>query len=198
MLTLSDQTSIPWFTDFLGVAYRYYDLRMNVAPLFSGRKEAVELWRGSIRWWIDPTIRVRFVETGDKYWFIMGADSSRPESNISFFKVLPKSEHYERFKKGHGGEAYLRLGMFAKKFKNDVKDDAICNCGHIKEDHHADKDNDECLYEDCGCKKFESFQVTLLKKKKTITDIKFLQEDEVKDDSLAWNCLYVNKYKEIE
>ncbi len=198
MLTLSDQTSIPWFTDFLGVAYRYYDLRMNVTPLFSGRKEAVELWRGSIRWWIDPTIRVRFVETGDKYWFIMGADSSRPESNISFFKVLPKSEHYERFKKGHGGEAYLRLGMFAKKFKNDVKDDAICNCGHIKEDHHADKDNDECLYEDCDCKKFESFQVTLLKKKKTITDIKFLQEDEVKDDPLAWNCLYVNKYKEIE
>ena len=113
-------------------------------------------------------------------------------------KVLPKSEHYERFKKGHGGEAYLRLGIFAKKFKIDVKNDAVCNCGHIKEDHHEDKDNDECLYEDCDCKKFESFQVTLLKKKKTITDIKFLQEDEVKDDSLAWNCLYVNKYKETE
>jgi len=72
---LSDQTSIPWFTDFLGVAYRYYDLRMNVVPLFSERKEAVELWHGSIRWWIDPTIRVRFVETDDKYWFVMGADS---------------------------------------------------------------------------------------------------------------------------
>ena len=195
---MSDEDSIPWFSDFLGVAYRYYDLRMNVVPLFSDRKEAVELWHDTIHWWLDSTIKVRFVETDDKYWFVMGADSKKPENNISFFKELPKSEHYERFKKGHGGEAYLRLGTFAKKFKDDVKDDAVCNCGHAKEDHSEEKDNDECLYEDCECKKFESFQVTLLKKKKTITDIKFLQEDEVKDDSLAWNCLYINKYKKSE
>ena len=169
-----------------------------MAPLFSDRKEDVDLWHDSIHWWIDPTIKVRFIETGDKYWFVMGADSSKPENNISFFKELPKSEHYERFKKGHGGEAYLRLGTFAKKFKDDVKDDAVCNCGHTKEDHNESKDDDECLYEDCDCKKFESFQVNLLKKKKTITDIKFLQEEEVKDDPLAWNCLYINKYKESE
>lgn len=198
MLTLSDQDSVPWFSDFLGVAYRYYDLRMNVVPLFPERKEAVDLWHDTINWWLDSTIKVRFVESGDKYWFVMGSDSKKPESNISFFKELPKSEHYERFKKGHGGEAYLRLGTFAKKSKDDVKDDAVCNCGHTKEDHNEEQDNDECLYEDCNCKKFESFQVTLLKKKKTITDIKFLQEDQVKDDPLAWNCLYINKYKESE
>jgi len=58
--------------------------------------------------------------------------------------------------------------------------------------------SDECLYEDCPCTKFESFQVNLLKKKKTITDIKFLQEDQVKDDPLTWNCLYTNKYKNSE
>ena len=52
--------------------------------------------------------------------------------------------------------------------------------------------------EDCECKKFESFQVNLLKKKKTITDIEFLQESQVKDDALAWNCLYVNKYQKNE
>ena len=143
MLTLSDQDSIPWYSDFLGVAYRYYDLRMNVAPLFSDRKEAVELWHDTIHWWLDSTIKVRFVESGDKYWFVMGADSKKPENNISFFKELPKSEHYERFKKGHGGEAYLRLGTFAKKYKDDVKDDAVCNCGHAKEDHSEEKDNDE-------------------------------------------------------
>ncbi len=197
MLALSDQTSIPWFTDFLGVAYRYYDLRMNVAPLFSDRKESVELWHNSIRWWIDPTIKVRFVETDDKYWFIMGADSSRPESNISFFKVLPKSEHYERFKKGHGGEAYLRLGVYADKSLDDVKKDAVCDCGHEAQDHD-EGDDDVCLYNKCDCKKFSSFQVNLLKRKKTITDIKFLKEKDVKDDSLSWNCLNVNKYSKLE
>ena len=75
-----------------------------------------------------------------------------------------------------------------------VKDDAKCNCGHIKEDHEEGKDDDSCLFEDCDCKKFETFQVNLLKKKKTVSDIKFLTEAEVKDDVLAWNCFSVNKY----
>jgi len=34
----------------------------------------------------------------------------------------------------------------------------------------------------------------LLKKKKTVTDIKFLDETEIKDDVLAWNCFSINKY----
>ncbi len=195
---MSSQSTIPWFSDFLGVAYRYYDLRMNVVPLFSERKKATDLWNETIRWWSEHSIKIRFVETGDDYWFVMGAESQRPQSNKSFFKILPKSEHYERFKKGHGGEAFLRLGTFSKKYKKDVKDNAECNCGHIKEDHEEGSDHDACLMEDCECKKFETFQVILLKKKKTITDIEFLQESQVKDDPLAWNCLYVNKYQKNE
>ena len=171
---------------------------MNVVPLFSDRKKATNLWRETVHWWNDHSIKIRFVETGNKYWFIMGGESRRPESNKSFFKILDNSANYERFKKGHGGEAYLRFGTFAKKYKGDVKDDAVCNCGHTKEDHEEEPDQDECLIEGCSCKKFESFQVNLLKKKKTITDIKFLQEDEVKGDSLSWNCLYVNKYRDIK
>ena len=171
---------------------------MNVAPLFIERKNAVNLWHETVHWWLDPTIKIRFVETGDDYWFVLGAESKKPETNLAFFKLLPKSENYQRFKKGHEGEAYLRFGTYAKQFKADVKDDAICNCGHLAEDHDDSKDNDECLYEDCNCKKFESFQVTFLKRKKTITDIKFLNEEKVKDDPLAWNCLYVNKYKPKE
>ena len=67
---------------------------------------------------------------------------------------------------------------------------------HIKEDHEEGKDDDSCLFEDCDCKKFETFQVNLLKKKKTVSDIKFLTEAEIKDDVLAWNCFSVNKYTE--
>ena len=192
---MAEEASIPWFNDFLGVAYRYYDLRMNVVPLFSERKQAANIWHEIMHWWNDHSIKIRFVETGDKYWFVMGGDSRKPQTNKSFFKILDQSPNYERFKKGHGGEAYLRLGTYTKKFKKDVKNDAVCDCGHIKEDHDEEADHDDCLVEDCKCMKFESFQVNLLKKKKTITDIKFLQENEVKDDSLAWNCLNLNKYK---
>lgn len=188
---------IPWFDDFLGVAYRYYDLRMNVVPLFDDRKKAVNLWHDTIHWWLDPSIKIRFVEIGDKYWFIMGSDSQKPSSNISFFKVLAKSENYERFKKGHDGEAYLRLGTYSKKSLRDVKKNALCSCGHAAEDHD-ENDNDVCLYNSCDCKKFSSFQVNLLRRKKTITDIEYLTEKDIKNDPLVWNCMYANKYSKSD
>ena len=188
---------IPWFDDFLGVAYRYYDLRMNIVPLFTDRKEATNLWQQTLHWWVDPTIKIRFVETGNKYWFIMGSESQKPDSNIAFFKILSKSENYDRFKKGHGGEAYLRLGVYTKKNLDAAKKDDMCSCGHAAEDHD-EGDNDACLYKVCDCKKFSSFQVNLLKRKKTVTNILFLDENDVKDDPLVWNCLYVNKFSKIK
>ncbi len=193
----SPQSSIPWFDDFLGVAYRYYDLRMNVVPLLTDRKQSASLWHDTIHWWVNPSIKIRFVEIGDKYWFILGSDSQKPDTNLSFFKVLHKSENYERFKKGHEGEAYLRLGVYAKKTLSDVKKNALCNCSHEARDHDKG-DDDVCLYNNCDCKKFASFQVNLSKRKKTITDIVFLEEKDVKDDPLAWNCLNVNKYSKSE
>lgn len=186
----------------MGIAYRYYDLRMNIIPLFADRKKAASIWNDTINWWLDSSIKVRFVEIGDEYWIIIGSDSQRPESNFSFFKVLQKSESYERFKKGHDGEAYLRLGIYTKKSRKDVKKDAICDCEHAAEDHD-EGDEDACLYKECNCKKFTSFQVTLLKRRigkniKTITDIAYLEEKNIKEDSLAWNCLYVNKYSKSD
>ncbi len=186
-------TSVPWFDDFVGIAYRYYDLRMNLIPLFTDRKEAVSLWHDTIHPWVDPSIKIRFLEIDDKYWFIMGSDSKNNDTNMSFFKELAKSENYERFKKGHGGEAYVRFGMYAKKFLNDVKKDAVCDCTHEARDHD-EGDGDACLFHECKCKKFSSFQVNLLKKKKVTTDIKFLQEGEIKDDPLVWNCINANKF----
>lgn len=182
--------SIPWYDDFLGVAYRYFDLRMNVIPLFSDRKKASDLWNENVHWWGDHDIKMRFVETDDKYWFIVASETRRPDHNTSFFKLLPKSENYLRFKKGSHGEAYLRFASYAEKEEKQVKGDAVCNCTHTKEDHEG-----KCQVEDCTCEKFITFELKLLKKKKTITDIKFLEEKDIKDDSISWNCLYVNKYK---
>jgi len=168
---------------------------MNVVPLFPDRKQALKIWRETIHWWHDTTIKLRFIESTDQYWLVLAGESKRPEGNRSFFKLLPKSENYERFKLGHGETAYLRVGVYSTQYKNDVKFDAVCNCGHIMEDHEEETDKDACLIEECNCKKFESFQVNLLKKKKTITDIKFLTEQNVKSDALSWNCLYTNKFK---
>lgn len=194
---MSSKFSKQWNDDFLGIAYRYFDLRMNVSPLFSARAPAVHLWQEVIHWWPDYSIKLRFVEIDDRYWFILGADSRRPDTNVGFYKILDRSESYERFKKGHDGEAYLRLGTYSKQYKKDVKDDAMCDCGHEMIDHGETPAEDDCLYEDCSCKKFESFEVKLLKKKKIITDIEFISESEAKDDALAWNCLNANRYSKV-
>ena len=194
---MSSNSRIPWFDDFEGVAYRYYDLRMNVAPLITDRKQADSLWHDSIHWWVDPSIKIRFVEMENDYWFIMGADSQKPDTNLAFFKVLPKSENYERFKAGHGGEAYLRLGIYTAISLDDAKKNAVCNCGHEAQDHD-EGDDDVCLFNDCSCKKFSSYDMNFRKRKKTITDIKFLEEKDVKGDPLAWNCFTVNKYSKPE
>ena len=189
---MSENTSINWQENFLGVAYRFFDVRMNIALMFPERKEASSLWLETVHWWNDHTIKVRFVEIGDEYWFIAGADSRKPSTNKSFYKILPKSENYERFKKGHNGSAILRFAVYTKKFYDGVKNDVPCDCGHRKDDH--DVDSHSCLYEVCDCTKFDTFQLNILKKKKVVTNIKFLSEDEVKDDALAWNCLNRNKY----
>jgi hypothetical protein len=193
----SSQSPVPWFDDFVGVAYRYYDLRMNVVPLFTDRKEAASIWHDTIHPWVDPSIKIRFLEIGDNYWFIMGSDSQKNDTNLSFFKELEKSENYERFKKGHGGEAYMRLGVYAKKSLDDVKKDAVCDCIHEARDHD-EGDGDACLFNECTCKKFSSFQVNLLKKKKIITDIKFLEEKDVREDPLVWNCINANKFSKLD
>ena len=194
---MSESTSIIWYEDFLGVAYRYFDVRMNIALMFPERKKASDLWLETAHWWNDHTIKVRFVEIGEDYWFIIGADSRKPSTNKYFYKILPISENYDRFKKGNHGSAILRFSVYAKKFFKDVKNDELCNCRHRKDDHDDEQEN-YCLYEECGCKKYETFQVNLLKKKKVVTNIKFMTEDEVKDDSLAWNCFNRHKYNKTE
>lgn len=180
-----------WFDDFLGIAYRYFDLHMNVVPLFRKKSEGQEMWQEIVHWWLDATIRIRFVEEGEKYWFIMGAESRRPDTNVAFYKVLAHSTHYERFKSGFGDVAYLRFGEYSKKRLDDVKDSDYCDCGHPAGDH-ADDHSTECLEDGCGCGEFASTQVHMLRRKKTVTDISFMDEADVRGDSLAWNCINSN------
>ena len=89
--------------------------------------------------------------------------------------------------------------MHFKHIWRKVKKDQKCECEREKEDHEEEGDN-ICMIEGCSCKKFESYHVILLKTirelKKTVVDIKFMTEDEVKDDPLTWNCLNRHQYSE--
>jgi len=55
---MSSDSPIPWFDSFLGVAYRYYEIRMNVVPLFSDLKIARKFWMDTMHWWNDHSIKI--------------------------------------------------------------------------------------------------------------------------------------------
>lgn len=192
----SQVSPIPWFGDLEGVAYRYYDLRMTVIPLVADVEEFKSIWRDTIYWWLDSTIKIRFVESKDDYWFIMGSETKKPDNNLSFYKILKISDNYRRFKEGHDGEAYMRLGTYTRKGLANAKDNDLCSCDHDAVDHDRDAGG-ACLYDGCDCKIFSTFQVILSRRKKTVTNIAFIKEsdeDVVREDPLVWNCLYTHRY----
>jgi len=62
---------------------------MNVVPLFSERKEATKIWNETIHWWHDHSIKIRFVETDEKYWFVLGGESKRPQTKVNLKDLKP-------------------------------------------------------------------------------------------------------------
>ena len=88
-----------WVNDFVGVGYRYHDVYMNVFPLFQDKMAAFKLWKKTVDWWPDDKIKLRFVEQGDSYWFILYGGSDYKRDNTGFVKKVQFSENYERFKK---------------------------------------------------------------------------------------------------
>lgn len=106
-----------WFKDFVGVGYRYHDVYMNVFPLFGDKMSAFRLWKKTIDWWPDDKIKLRFVEHGDSYWFILYGGSDYSKDNTGFVKKVPVSENYERFKVGYEKKAILRFGIYREGVK---------------------------------------------------------------------------------
>lgn len=177
-----------WFTSFLGIAYRYFDVKMNIVILLSNINYSKSVWNKTVNKWLDNSIKIRFVEYQTKYWFIMSGYDNLG-TITTFYKILPRSYNYDRFKLNCNNEAYIKFGTYTPKYRSESKSDDICNCTHTLQNH--DYKSDACTSLPCGCTKFMTFQIMLLKKKKTITDIKFLTYDEIKTDSIVWNCFYV-------
>lgn len=185
---MDHKQSCAWFTNFLGIAYRYFDIRMNVILLFSNNEDCKNTWNRIMNQCDENEIKIRFVENQNHYWFIMTLYNNT--KNVTFYKDFLSSHHYNRFKTNYDGKIYLRFGTYKQKYQHESKYNDICNCNHIMEKHDYNKG---CKITTCVCTKFVTFQITLIKKKKVISDVKFLKTlNDVKKDSIAWNCLYYN------
>jgi hypothetical protein len=152
---------ITWFNGFIGVGYRYHDIYMNVFPIFEDKMYAFKLWKKTIDWWSDDQIKLRFIEVASTYWFILYGGSEYKNDNTGFVKNVPISENYMRFKKGYEQKAILRFGIYKVNKK--------------KREKEEDDDRE--------------FDLELLKKSKSVYDIKFLQYSDLVSDSIEWQCI---------
>ena len=146
-----------WFNNFVGVGYRYYDVYMNVLPLFEDKRYAFKLWKKTIEWWPDDEIKLRFVEYNDKYWFILYGGSKYKGDNTGFVKHFHISENYKRFKHGYEKQVLLRFAIYKENKNKEMRDN--------------------------------KFGLELLKKSKTIFDIKFLNYSDLPFDSIESKCI---------
>lgn len=106
-----------WFSEFLGVGYRYHDIYMNVLLLFGDRTLAVRLWNKTIDGWADDQVRLLFIEDGDNYWFILFQEGSSLllKENIGFIKCVPVSNNYVKFKNRYELKVIVRFAVYTSK-----------------------------------------------------------------------------------
>lgn len=115
-----------WFSEFLGVGYRYHDIYMNVLLLFSNRISAARLWNKTIDGWADDQIKLQFVEENDQYWIILFHEGSSLllKDPMGFIKKVPISKNYERFKTRFEDKIILRFAIYANKSKSNEVENA--------------------------------------------------------------------------
>ena len=145
-----------WFSEFLGVGYRYHDIYMNVLLLFSSRMSAARLWNNTVDGWADNQIKLQFVEEKDQYWIILFHEGSSLllKNSMGFIKYIPKSKNYERFKTRFEDKIILRFAIYSKKSKN-------------KEVGNAE------------------YELNLLKKMKYVYRVEFLQSEDIPLNSMV-------------
>jgi len=154
------ENDVNWFGDFIGVGFRYHDIYMNVFPLFENKMAAYKLWKRTIEWWPDDAIKLRFIERNDNYWFILYGGSEYKNDNTGFVKQVPISENYHRFKRGYEDKAILRFGIYHEKNSQGQDDNST-----------------------------KRYSLELLKKSKSVYDIKFIEFSNLDTFSTEFQCL---------
>jgi hypothetical protein len=115
-------TKIDWFDDFLGLGYHMYDVRPTIFLIIDGRKKLTNTWNKIIKYFPDDEIKIRFIENGLEYEFVLYCQSRVLSTTWVFLKSLKISEHYKQFKEDYEGAANLKLALYiTKKDKHELE-----------------------------------------------------------------------------
>ena len=148
--------------------------------LFTDKKIAVRILNENIHWWPDDKIILRFIEDNDYYWFILYQQGKNllSKENIGFFKKNPITQNYLRFKKNYEQKAILRFALYKNvemKIADNDKDE-------------EDGENNETEKEKEKSKNI-NYELNIIKRMKTIYDVKFLKINEIEDNSVEYSLI---------
>lgn len=111
-----NEQGITWYSDFLGIGFRFFDVHTSVLLIFNKKKDLVNAWKKVLKWWPDDEIKMRFVEGDNYYEFVLYGESRILIGNKwVFLKALKASEHYKKFKDDYDGAAYLGFALYKPK-----------------------------------------------------------------------------------
>ena len=162
-----------WISNFAGIGFRYTDIVMNILLLYTDRKIALKTWNENIHWWPDDQIILRFVEEKEDYWFILYQRGKNllSKENIGFFKKNPLTQNYLRFKKNLEEKTILRFALY-KSLEKKIADKKLFRKNNV------DDSSNKATYE-----------LNIFKRMKTIYDVKFLNLNELEENSLEHSLI---------
>jgi len=116
-----DYFSVIWYADYLGIGYVCDKKGWSVFSIFSSRSNAEMIWNDQIEPLDETTLKMRFIECGNEYEFILYAyPFQREKANFGFYRSLSSSETYNVFKRNFSGEAFLTFGTIGDGLKPDI------------------------------------------------------------------------------
>jgi hypothetical protein len=103
-----------WYTEFLGIGYiQLPKVGWHVFPIFTNTSDAEKIWIEQIEPLDEKSLKMRFVEYGSEYKFILYPFPwSKEKTNFCFYRSLGSSETYNVFKKNFDGRVYFTFGKF--------------------------------------------------------------------------------------
>jgi hypothetical protein len=128
-----------WYSEFLGVGYRYHDIYMNVLLLFSDRSIAVKLWNRSIDGWADDQVKLMFIEDVENYWFILFQEGSSLllKEDVGFIKCVPISNNYVKFKNRCELKVIVRFAIYSTRSRANEKENVSYDLRLLKKIKYA-------------------------------------------------------------
>jgi len=144
-----DYFNIIWFTDYLGIGYAFNQKDWLVFPIFSSPSNAKMLWIDQIEPIDEQTLKMRFIENGNEYTFILYPFPFQNDKlNFGFYRRISSSETYNIFKRNFSGKAFFTFGTIGDGTKPNIfnKTKLVSNIKFMKKED-VTKDSIEWIAE---------------------------------------------------